>query len=381
MDNARYEYVDSRYQKLTILGSEEKKSTYLAKDAVSGRIVVKKYMQRENADIYEMLQEMGSPHLIKIYHVERSEDIALVIMEYVSGKTMQELQQEISVVSETETIYYVEQLLKALIAIHRKGIIHRDINPKNVLISTDGIVKLLDFDIGRQYKEQQGSDTTILGTVGYAAPEQFGFTQSDKRTDIYAVGVLINVMLTGCLPKDKMYTNGSLGYIIRTCTQIDPEKRYQQIEEIQQEIQLLKDGNFRNEIREAKELEETVASTEAEKSIWPGFRTGKLWKKIVAGIYYVMMGIYSVVCVREYAKTPLTFSLEIVALAMYLWLTVFLPLNFMNWMAKVPIIRKFGKSGRAIFGVILWGVLFYYGYSLEVYVREELLNIVIENGT
>lgn len=361
MENVRYDYLEERYRNLVMLGNKEKKSTYLAQDSVSGQIVVKKYVQLDSAKVYERMISLQSPHLVPIFHVAESERTALVIMEYVSGRTIEDLQKDVTLFSEEETADYVGQLLKALAMLHDREIIHRDINPKNVLISTDGVVKLLDFDIGRQYKKQQGSDTTILGTVGYAAPEQFGFTQSDKRTDIYAVGILMNVMLTGCLPKEKLYTKGRLGDIIYTCTQIDPDKRYQQIEEIQG----------------MEDSKEAVARTKKEKSIWPGFRTGKIWKKLIATVYYFFVGIYSVLSVSECAKTPLAGTLEFIAVVMYLWLSALLPLNFLHWMDKAPGVKRLETYGRVVLGILLWIVLFYNGIRLDNYVRIDLLHIAI----
>lgn len=370
MQNIQYDYLDNRYQNLTILGNEEKKSTYLVRDAVTGQIAVKKYIQPESIALYMRMRTLPNPHLVKIYHAVKKEDAALVIMEYVSGKTIEEWQKEISVFSEKQTLEYMEQLLDGILEIHKCGIVHRDINPANILISTDGVIKILDFDIGRQYKEVSSTDTTILGTVGYAAPEQFGFTQSDKRTDIYAIGVLMNVMLTGRLPKEQMYTNGRWEYIIKNCIHIDPEKRYQSAEEILWEIQVLKG-----------EREPVSAESEPvqEKSIWPGFRTGKTWKKIIALLYYMMAVIYSVDSLVKCAKTkiPVAVLAEIVAVAIFLWFSALIPLNFLHWMDKVPIVRKFERFGRVVLGILLWVLLFYFGGLLDDFIRIDWLHIAV----
>ncbi len=385
MQNLQYDYLDERYQNLTILGNEEKKSTYLAKDNVTGQIVVKKYVQTENFTVYTQMSILQNPYLIKIYHVARKEDAVLVIMEYVSGKTLEEWQKEIGVFSEKQTIDYVAQLLKGIFEIHKHGIVHRDISPKNILVSTDGIIKLLDFDIGRQYKEASSSDTTILGTVGFAAPEQYGFTQSDRRTDIYAIGVLMNMMLTGHLPKEELYDKGRIGYIIKTCIHIDPDKRYQSIEEIQWEIRRLsgEGEQIKNPIEMRTKWEEEKPDKKEktppqEKSIIPGFRTGRLWKKIIAIIYYIPMGVYSVDSIINSVKSPKALILQITALAIYLWLSVLLPLNFLHWMDKVPVVRNLETFGRVVLGIMLWFVLFYYGSALDSYVKKDLLHIVVE---
>ena len=115
--------------------------------------------------------------------------------------------------------------------LHRINIVHRDIKPENIIITDNATVKLIDFNASRVYKNECTADTVVLGTIGYASPEQFGITQSDARTDIFALGVLLNVMLTGVHPSEQL-AKGRAGKIVLKCTQIDPNKRYQSVEEL-----------------------------------------------------------------------------------------------------------------------------------------------------
>ena len=123
--------------------------------------------------------------------------------------------------------HYQKFRCRILAQLHRAEppIIHRDIKPGNIILTEDGTVKLLDMNAARQLSEGKEADTRLLGTAGYAAPEQYGFAQSDARTDIYAAGVLMNVLRTGCLPQEKL-AGGSLRRIVRKCTHIDPNRRY-----------------------------------------------------------------------------------------------------------------------------------------------------------
>lgn len=141
---------------------------------------------------------------------------------------MQQYLEYYGVFAEERVKDYVADILEVLGQVHALGIVHRDITAGNIMISDDGIVKLIDFGIAREVKKEQGKDTVVLGTVGYAAPEQFGFHQSDARTDLYAVGVLCNEMLTGKLPGDGLY-NGSqnMQKIILKATVIDAKQRFQ----------------------------------------------------------------------------------------------------------------------------------------------------------
>lgn len=116
------------------------------------------------------------------------------------------------------------QLCSALWVLHKLGAVHRDIKPENVIIRGREAV-LIDFDASRIFKSETNRDTQILGTTGYAAPEQYGITQTDERADIYSLGVLLNIMLTGKHPSREL-ASGRLGRIVQKCTMVNPEKRY-----------------------------------------------------------------------------------------------------------------------------------------------------------
>ena len=108
---------------------------------------------------------------------------------------------------------------------------HRDLKPSNVLLNENMEVKIIDFGISRTVKRNQSCDTEILGTQGFTAPEQFGFHQTGPKADIYSMGVLINVMATGCLPGVQL-VNGWLSEIVLKCTQIDETNRYKNIDDL-----------------------------------------------------------------------------------------------------------------------------------------------------
>lgn len=110
-------------------------------------------------------------------------------------------------------------------------IIHRDIKPSNILLTPSDHVILIDFDASREFDAGKPEDTVLLGTREYAAPEQYGFGQSDARSDIYALGVLLNKMLTGTYPRREC-PECSLGEIITRCTALLSDQRYASVEEL-----------------------------------------------------------------------------------------------------------------------------------------------------
>lgn len=221
-----------QYDEIRPLSKNMKSPVWLVCHETTGRYAVKRQVTEEEAVVYRRMLHLESAHLPKIYEVCHVENSWFVLEEYISGQTLDRLL-ELRLCSEEEAKIIILQLCDALLALHAASIIHRDIKPQNIVISEAGQVYLIDFNIARLHKESKASDTEYLGTAGYAAPEQFGFGQSDCRSDIYSLGVLFNELLTGKLPKEHLY-QGDLTPVIETCTAIAPEDRFQ-------DIQILKD--------------------------------------------------------------------------------------------------------------------------------------------
>lgn len=177
--------------------------------------------------VYKILMGISHPNLPRIFEVQQNGDTVFVLEEYIDGITVADILEN-GLYTEQGVKAVVSPLCDALQVLHENSIIHRDIKPENVMITNDGNVKLIDFDAAKLYKPHRSADTNVIGTVGYAAPEQFGISQSDGRTDIFALGILMNVMLTGEHPSKKLY-HGKLSKMILKCTQIDPDKRYQTV--------------------------------------------------------------------------------------------------------------------------------------------------------
>lgn len=150
----------------------------------------------------------------------------VLLEEHVQGDTLSEILQG-GLVSTAQAKKLCRQLCSALWVLHSMGVVHRDVKPDNVMIRGKEAV-LIDFDASRIYKNANQEDTQILGTTGFAAPEQYGLSQSDGRADIYALGVLLNIMLTGEHPSRKL-ASGRMGRIVQRCTMVNPEKRYKNI--------------------------------------------------------------------------------------------------------------------------------------------------------
>ena len=178
---------------------------------------------------YEELYSINCANLPLIYDIIHLDDGQIVLEEFIEGVTIAEVM-ESGKYRYTGTRKVLRSICNALTVLHERDIVHRDIKPENVMIAKDGRVILIDLNAARQISNAS-KDTVIMGTVGYASPEQLGVTQSDARTDIYALGVLLNVMITGKHPSEKL-AKGKAGRIVRKCTSVNPDERYQSAEKL-----------------------------------------------------------------------------------------------------------------------------------------------------
>lgn len=192
----------------------------------------KRYVFRQfmgSADVYRRLLTVECPHLPRIEEAVDSDGRVAVLEEYVQGDTLLFLL-EGGLLDWTEAKKVTQDVCAALWVLHSLGAVHRDVKDSNVILRGSDAV-LIDFDASRIVKPELATDTVVLGTTGYAAPEQFGLSQTDGRADIYSLGVLLNVMLTGQHPSRKL-ASGKAGHIVQRCTMMNPDQRYQTVWEL-----------------------------------------------------------------------------------------------------------------------------------------------------
>lgn len=192
----------------------------------TGEFFVKKIISTDCLPVCKAIKENDFPSVPQIVELIDDGSRLIVIEEYIHGKNLEKILSE-RLFSKEETVDIILKLCKILEPMHQHvpAIIHRDIKPSNLILDKHGNLYLIDFDASKAYDPGKKRDTVLMGTTDYAAPEQYGFQQSDQRTDIYSIGVLMNKMLTGRLPSENMAT-GVLGEIIAACTALDPVNRY-----------------------------------------------------------------------------------------------------------------------------------------------------------
>ena len=226
-------YGKMQYEVIAIIKKSDKGSVYLAKVEEYDFPVIVKQLKRGNRKVYEALQALKNEYIPQIYHLEENEDGLLVAEEYIEGELLSEYLTE-HVLTETQYISIARQLCDGLEKLHscNPPVIHRDIKPSNIIVTSDGRVKIIDFDSARLYKADADGDTRLLGTENYAAPEQYGYSQTDCRSDIYSLGVVLGKFPVFSLQKK----NRLWKKMVEKCTLFAPESRYQSVEDVEREL-------------------------------------------------------------------------------------------------------------------------------------------------
>lgn len=208
-------------EEIKVLKQSEKSTVQLVREKGKEQLYIRKILQGRHS-VYGVLQELDHPCLPKVYEASFDGDTTIVVEEYIAGQTAGSVE-----LSEKQCRSIVRELCDVLAFLHGKGIIHRDIKPSNILLAPDGHIRLIDFDAARMPKEDMEQDTMLLGTRGYAPPEQYGFAQTDERADIYALGVTMKQLLGEKADKP--------GYrrILSKCTNLDPDKRYRSARQVE----------------------------------------------------------------------------------------------------------------------------------------------------
>lgn len=217
--------IETDYKTVKAIKHSERGSVSLLQNKQNGtRFIFRHY--RGNGEVYRKLLGISCPNLPQIMETAERDGMVAVLEEYIQGDSLAYLL-EGALFSHAEARKIIMQLCNALWVLHKLGAVHRDIKPENVIIRGSEAI-LIDFDASRIFKSDTNQDTQILGTTGYAAPEQYAIAQTDERADIYSLGVLLNIMLTGKHPSKEL-ASGRLGRIVQKCTMVNPEKRYKSV--------------------------------------------------------------------------------------------------------------------------------------------------------
>lgn len=347
----------SYYKNIATLNDEHK--VYIVQHQETQKIFIKKKLDVYNTNIYQYIQATpieGIPQIIEIYEEDSS---LTIIEEYISGETLQDKVNACSL-EQSDIYHYIKELCTILNKLHSLNppIIHRDIKPSNIVITPYNHVVLLDFNAAKYFTDAKSSDTVLLGTKGYAAPEQYGFGSSSQQTDIYAIGVLLKELTSSLKTPTHQFDD-----IISKCMQINPADRFMSVSKLQKKLctKLTNDNADFLQIKSWRSL------------IPPGFRTHTPWRMIVATIGYLLI-FWLCLTLEIQDEAGITLWIErIFCLSMFLSI-VFGCCNYLNIQKIISFCQHKNRIIHYI-GIAILDIMFISVLMISMIIIESLFNM------
>ncbi len=360
---------------------DEGHNVSLVRSLVDKQFYVKKELENYNKKIYDYLKETKniffpiiSECILDDENPSNDGDLKeklIIIEEYISGETLSQRIEKKGHLSEEESVKIIIDICNGLKHLHKKNFINRDIKPDNIIITRTGEVKIVDVDSGKEINRETNTDTRLIGTPEYFAPEQIGlgFHSSDERTDIYAMGIVFNEMLTGDYPKNKM-VEGVFKEIVLKATQLEPEKRFKSIDEFMEAIIFCHKNHMSynlKKIYDSKMLRKTNSRFDTKSWKLPGFRSGNKVKIVLALLYYICSFIFAWSCYLP----PYTQSNNlIIGMICTIYLTCcfyflsFVIFNYRGIRDKLPLMKTNNKILYVIFAIIWYFIIILIAFAV-----------------
>lgn len=315
--------------------------TDIVRNNRTNQLMLRRASAPDNLPVMRALSGIRHPNLMTVYDARIIDGKCVSLCEFINGVNLEQSIESQGLFDENSARHIMCQICDGLTAMHGSGLVHRDIKPSNIMLENNGNVKIIDFDITRMTNAAKSRDTRILGTEGYAPPEQFGFSQTDSRADIYSCGVLLNFLLTGKLPNETLY-QGKAKDIILQCTEMDESYRFESAEELKKV--LLGQKRFRR--RQMRGL--------------PGYRGGaglKVLTTFLIMIWIFLLIMFADLLSKNYTEHPNLFWGQLVLALDLLVFWSALPYCFFGDIFTLSniISRKNPKNGKVVMNML--GVL------------------------
>lgn len=331
------------YEQVLIIQEHLDKTMYLVRHKISKKLYVMKYLPNTvDLSIYEQLTKHPHPHMANVIEYDKDEQYSYVVEEYVNGTT---LEYEISTnrLTYADKVQIMLELFEVLEHLHelKPPVIHRDLKPSNIMLE-DGHVKLIDFEIARNVVSNKNKDTQIMGSVGYAPPEQFGFAQSDQRSDIYALGKIIQELFTE--------KKAQIAYrlLIETCLKLNPKERFMSVKALHKEFLRCSKG---------KRARKLTWSQRFQSYQIVGLRNDSWWAKVLVFLYaaFALNAAWG----AKYQESDNVFSLILLRACMFIILMMFVwvPTNSFHLLEFTPLHRSNKMIVRIFNGCLVWFML------------------------
>lgn len=348
----------SYYKTIATINSEHK--VYLVQHQESRKIYVKKILDVYNLHIYEYLQKHCITGIPGIYDIYEENNQLTVIEEYISGTSLQEIA-DTGALTIDLMIQIMCELCDTLENLHSLNppIIHRDIKPSNLILTPYHHAVLIDFNAAKYWTGQGNTDTILLGTKGYAAPEQYGFGSSTPQTDIYALGILLKE-LSSALPAPISIFDS----IINKCTQMNPSDRIENVHKLKAEIQKIK--------RQRTGKPKLFRSDLWKGFLPPGFRTKTPWKALTASTIYLFLFWLSLSLEVKDVTVPQLWVERIICLFI-MFSVVFCWFNYCNIQRFVPLCKSRHRIIRCL-GILILSVAVIFLLFLIMFIIESIFS-------
>lgn len=362
------------YHIISTLNEEHK--IYLVQSTRTGQIYVQKILDVYNIHVYEYLYRnpiAGIPRIINYFEQNHT---LVVIEEYISGFSLQE-KIDHAELSLSDVKIYMVMLCTILEALHAMTppIIHRDIKPSNIIITSYNYAVLLDFNAAKQFSDNAMSDTVLLGTPGYAAPEQYGFGSSSPLTDIYSLGIVLKEMLES-LSSINNSSADRYNQIITRCTQLSPSARYQSVHALKEAIIAIPDTEISCQHTAYHAFTPADISSAAGTSarpagfLPPGFRSRTPWKMLFSCLVYFSVFYF---CLSIDLKNTYGAKLWLERFFIFLMFLfpVFCGFNYLNMQKLFPLCKSRHRALHYI-GIVILDIAIIFFLFIILFIIESL---------
>ncbi|MCD8116391.1 MAG: serine/threonine protein kinase [Oscillospiraceae bacterium] len=344
------EYTLSFYRELSPV--EGRDNMWLVQHSETGRLYIKKVLALYDRAVFDFIRRERPGGVPAVEALVEEDGVLTVVEEYIAGERISELLARQGPMKPREAVDILCQLCDIMTVFHRRQppIVHRDIKPENLMLTRDGRLVVLDFNAAKESGGGASRDTVLIGTVGYAAPEQYGFSPSTPATDIYAAGILLGELITGT--RDVKALPGRLGAVAHKCTDMEPGRRYGSMEQLKRALQ-----------RAAPPRHDWLP---------PGFRSGNPWKMLVAAAGYLLMLDMAVTMDMEGVAAGALLPIARVGwglMELAMVLTVF---NYRNIWDRLPLTRN-RRLWVRLLGAALYCAGIFALYIILLIVAESLL--------
>ena len=333
----------------TVATINEAHKVYLVQHSQTGKFYVKKILSVYSAEIYRFLKANPIPGIPCIVEFYEENNVLTLIEEYVSGSSLREIMESGNLTTDMLCRIMIKlcSILEKLHS-HVPPMVHRDLKPSNIMVTSTEAVMLLDFNASKfsSCNGNRESDTVLIGTQGYAAPEQYGFGESTPKSDIYSLGVIIKEAVSYCRADNTIIINP----IIEKCKQMDPDQRYASVTELKNDLMALLSGSKPESSNKAERSDYNKDKVSGIISyLPPGFRTKNPIKIMVALPGYILLCWFFLTADFEFPM-GLTWLIRIVMLTMAIC-SIFIAFDYRGIQQKFALCRN--KTGAEKFFCIL----------------------------